>query len=184
MKIELRDVRVQLGLVAAVLLLFDLAAGGVLLSPAGRSRTARVQVYRQMLRERDEKQKAVAPAQGMDQKIADARQQEDGFHKERLASRYSAMSEQIARLASEAGVSVTHVRYDERELAKGTPAGYDHLGITIQVNGSYAQNIRFINEVERQKLLLLIDGVSFGGMKGNTLTVDIHISTYLMRSAA
>jgi hypothetical protein len=43
--------------------------------------------------------------------------------------------------------------------------------------------MRFINAVERQKMILLIDGVTFGGMLGDALTVSVHLSTYL-RSAA
>ncbi len=32
-------------------------------------------------------------------------------------------------------------------------------------------------------MMLLIDAVSFGGMQGDTLTVSVHLSTFL-RSAA
>ena len=81
-----------------------------------------------------------------------------------------------------AGVKVTGVKYDE-QTGKDTPQGYDSVGITVQVHGSYAQDMRFINAVERQKMLMLIDGVAFSGMQGEELTVSIHLSTYL-RSAA
>ena len=74
------------------------------------------------------------------------------------------------------------MKYDTRE-EKGLPTGYDSIGITIQVHGSYEQDMRFVNAVERQKMLLLIDAVSFGGMQGNALTVSVHLSTFL-RSAA
>jgi hypothetical protein len=175
---DLRDVRTQLLLVAGVLLLLALAAVALLVSPAGRSRSARQQLYEQLRLEKIEKTRAAAPSQGMEQKIATAREQEAEFKHERLAERYSTMSEQLSRIATEAGVGVSEVKYDERE-EKGTPPGFDAIGITIQLHGNYTQDMRFINEVERQKLLLLIDSVSFSGMQGEQLTVSVHLSTFL-----
>ncbi len=93
------------------------------------------------------------------------------------------MSEQLSHIGSEAGVKVSDVKYDAHARKKALPPGYDSIGITIQVHGSYAQDMRFINAVERQKMMLLIDAVSFGGMQGDTLTVSVHLSTFL-RSAA
>jgi hypothetical protein len=180
----LRDIRTQLLIVAGILLVIDLAAVGLLLSPAGRGRTARQQAYELLRRERIEKAQEAMPVQGMDQKIATARDQETQFAAERVAARYSAISEQLSRIASEAGVTVSDVKYDIREeQRKAAPPGYDAIGITILVHGNYAQDIRFVNAVERQKMMLLIDAVSFGGMEGGSLTVSVHLSTYL-RSAA
>jgi hypothetical protein len=180
---ELRDVRTQLLVLVGVLLLLDIAAIAMLLSPAGRSRGAWTQEYERLRIAKLERMQALAPAQGMDQKIATAREQEADFNSNRLEQRYSAMSEQLSRIATEAGVSVSNVRYDEEKDRKNTPAGYNGIGITIQVHGSYDQDMRFINAVERQKILLLIDSVGFGGMQGNSLIVSVHLSTYL-RSAA
>lgn len=179
---DLRDVRTQLLIAVGVLLLFDIAAIALLVSPAGRSRSARQQEYEQLRMEKIEKTQSAAPSQSMDKKIATAREQEAQFNNERLAQRYSAMSERLAHMATDAGVRVSDVKYDARQ-EKGTPPGYDSIGITVKVQGSYEQNIRFINAVERQKMMLLIDGVSFGGMQGDTLTVSIHMATFL-RSAA
>jgi Tfp pilus assembly protein PilO len=179
---DLRDIRTQLLVLVGILLLLDVAAIALLLSPAGRSRGARQEEYSRLRMEKIAKTEAAAPAQGMEQKIATAREQETQFNNERLAQRYSAMSEQLAHMATAAGVGVSQVKYDARE-EKGVPPGYDSIGITIQVHGSYAQDMRFINAVERQKMMLLIDGVTFGGMQGDALTVSVHLATFL-RSAA
>jgi Tfp pilus assembly protein PilO len=179
---NLRDVRTQLLVAVAVLLVLDVAAIALLMSPAGRSRGAREQQYEQLRLNKIEKTKAAAGTNGMEQRIATAREQEAEFNRERLAGRYSAMSEELSRIASEAGVGVSDVKYDER-TDKDLPPGYESIGITIQLHGTYARDIRFINTVERQKMLLLIDAVSFGGMQGEELTVSVHLSTFL-RSAA
>lgn len=180
--IDLRDVRTQVLGVAGVLLLLSLGAIGVLLSPAGRSRGAREQEYERLRLEKIEKTRAAVPVLGMDKKIEAAREEETQFDRERLAQHYSTMSEQLSHIAGDAGVKVSTVKYDEH-MDKSTPAGFDPIGITIQVQGTYAQDMRFINAVERQKMMLLIDGVSFGGMQGDTLTVSVHLSTYLRSTA-
>jgi hypothetical protein len=176
---DLRDVRTQLLVAVGVLLLADVGAIALLVSPAGRSRGARQQEYEQLRLEKIEKVQTSAPALGMDQKIATAREQEAQFNDEHLARRYSAMSEQLSHIATEAGVGVSNVKYDEQHPEKGALPGYDSIGITIQVHGTYGQNMRFINAVERQKMMLLIDAVSFGGMLGDELTVSVHLSTFL-----
>jgi ribosome-binding factor A len=182
MKADLRDIRTQLLIVVAVLLLLDLSAVAVLLSPAGRSRASRQQEFEQLRLDKMAMAKSAAATRGMDERIANAREQESEFNHDRLVERYSAMSEQLAQIAKEAGVGVSDVKYDARE-EKNVPTGYDSIGITIQVHGSYTQDIRFINAVERQKMMLLIDGVSFGGMQSDELTVSVHLSTFLRSEA-
>lgn len=179
---EFRDIRTQLLIVAGVLLAVDVGSVALLLSPVGHVSAARQQVYEQLRLEKIEKAHAVAPVQGMDQKIATARQQEAQFSGDRLAQRYSAMSEQLSKIAGEANVRVSEVKYDSRE-EKDVPPGFDSVGITIQVHGTYEQNMRFINAIERQKMMLMVDAVSFGGMQADELTFSVHLSTFL-RSAA
>jgi Tfp pilus assembly protein PilO len=184
---DLRDVRTQLLVLVGVLVLLDVAAIALLVSPAGRSRAAHQQEYERLRQQKIEKTQAATPSKGMDQKIAAAREQEEQFNSERLAHRYSAISERLSHIATDAGVGVSNVQYDERVeksmTEKAAPPGYDSIGITIQVHGSYDQDMRFINAVERQKMLLLIDAVNFQGMQGDALTVSVHLSTFL-RSAA
>jgi Tfp pilus assembly protein PilO len=181
--IDLRDVRTQLLVVVGILLLVSVGAIGLLLSPAGRSSGARDQEYERLRMEKIEKTRAATPVQGMDKKIETAREEETTFTRERMVQHYSAMSEQLSHIANEAGVKVSTVRYDERADKNAPPQGFESIGISMQVQGSYEQNIKFINAVERQKMMLLIDGVTFGGMQGDTLTVSVHLLTFL-RSAA
>jgi hypothetical protein len=185
MTFHLRDVRVQLMLLSGVLLVVALAAAGLLLSPAGRGLEAREHTYNELRRERIDKAQEALPLQGMDQKISTARQQQKEFSEQRVADHYSTVSEQISSLGKEAGVIVSNVHYDRLEQGKTreAPAGYEKVGITITVQGTYEQELRFINAVERQKMMLIIDAVGFSGSEGKQLSVSVHLSTYL-RSAA
>lgn len=184
MKLNLRDVRVQLASISAVLALVAILALSVLLSPAVRARQANELLYQQLQAERDSKKLAIAPAVSLDKQLEESREQQDDFARGYLPTRYSTMSEQLAQLAKRAGVRVLSVHYNEHAEQHNAPAGYDQLSISIEVSGNYEQDMHFINEVERQHALLLIDGVSFSGMSGNRLTVAVNLSTYLLRSAA
>jgi len=133
---ELRDLRTQLLIVAGVLLLADVAAVGVLVSPLAAGRAEQQKHYEALRQEKIEKMQAAAPVRGIHEKIDAARRQETAFLDERLTKRY-------------------------------------------QVKGSYEQNIRFLNAMERQKMMLLVDGVSFSGLKDGELTLAVKLSTFL-----
>jgi Tfp pilus assembly protein PilO len=176
---ELRDLRTQLLIVAGVLLLADVAAVGVLVSPLAAGRAEQQKHYEALRQEKIEKMQAAAPVRGIHEKIDAARRQETAFLDERLTKRYSAMSEEISHTAHEAGVEVSRVHYDDSLAQRDLPAGFQPLNITIQVKGSYEQNIRFLNAMERQKMMLLVDGVSFSGLKDGELTLAVKLSTFL-----
>ncbi len=176
---EMRDVRTQLLIVMGLLLAADIGAGVMLLSPAGRSRAARQQEYERLRVERQDKSVAAAPARDIDKKLEEARLQEASFDQDRLVHRYSTISEDISRIAKENGVSVATVKYDETSNNKSLPAGYTAIGISLIIHGGYEQNMRFVNAIERQRLLLIVDGVGFGGMTGDVLTMTLHLSTYM-----
>jgi len=182
----LRDLRTRLLILVVVLLLLDAAAITVLLSPIGKDSEARQQHYRQLLLEKAADSQAADATHGMEHKIEIAGEQEKDFHRERFIRRYSEMSETLARIARESGVRVSDIKYaaSKQDRAKQkTPAGYEALEILMQVHGSYTEDMRFINAVEREKTLLIIDDVSFGGMKGDELTVSVRLTTYLRSTA-
>ena len=69
---ELRDLRTQLLIVAGVLLLADVAAVGVLVSPLASGRAERQKQYETLRLEKMEKAQATAPARGIHEKIGRA----------------------------------------------------------------------------------------------------------------
>ena len=183
---DLRDVRTQLLIVVGVLLLLDVGGDWPCCCLRRAARAARgSRQYEQLRMEKIEKTQGRGPGPGHGPEDCNGpRAGGSSSTSERLAQRYSAMSEQLSHIATRSRGGrlrreVRRARQDESARRRDTTS----IGITIQVHGSYAQDMRFINAVERQKMLLLIDAVSFGGMQGDALTVSVHLSTFL-RSAA
>jgi hypothetical protein len=51
------------------------------------------------------------------------------------------------------------------------------------VTGDYADEMRFINALERSKTFFVINSVSLGGAEGRTVRLELHVETFL-RSAS
>ena len=175
--------------VLAVLLVLDVAAIAVLLSPAGRSRQAREQAYDAVRAQLIAKRKEALPARDMDKKLETARQEISSFYENRLPTHYSEISQSLSKLAEETHVQVVGVRYE------GKPAeiaGLTLVQIGITVRGNYASQMEFMNALERSKLLYVVNGIGFGGAQvgpqggqaPDTLNVQVSLSTYLQSMEA
>lgn len=176
---SVRSVRRILLVVAMLLVVIDGVAIALLLSPQGRSRTDRKQVRDQLQQELHAKMKELGPARNIDQNLAEARKQQEAFYRDRLASRYSDISDAIGKLASENHVQVSSVKYD----AKSTDIkNLQQINISTQVVGDYTNQMRFINSLERAKLFFVIDSVNLGGGEGGSVRLDMKLETFL-RSA-
>jgi hypothetical protein len=172
--------------ILVVLLVADVAAIAVLLSPAGRSRQAREQTYGAVRAQLIEKRRDAMPARDMDKKLEMARQEISTFYETRLPAHYSEISQSLNKLAEETHVQVVSVKYDPK------PAeipGLTLVQIGITVRGNYASQMEFMNALERSKLLYVVNGVSFGGVQAgpgpqgvhgpDALNVQVNLSTYM-----
>ena len=61
--------------------------------------------------------------------------------------------------------------------------GLRNLNIDLALSGSYLQEVKFINALERNKLFFLIDGVTLGEQQGN-VRLQLKVETYLRSGAA
>ena len=57
------------------------------------------------------------------------------------------------------------------------------LNIELSLSGSYLQEAKFINALERDKLFFVIDGVTLGEQQGN-VRLQLKVETYLRSGAA
>ena len=97
---SIRESRKTLVPVLIGLAVLDLACVGYLLSPAGRSREARRRDLTALQVQLASKRQEVLPTRGMDDKLKQASTDIAAFDKERLPAQYSAVSEELGKLAA------------------------------------------------------------------------------------
>jgi type IV pilus assembly protein PilO len=177
---SIRETRKTLLPVLVALIVVDLACVVYLLSPAGRSREARERDLSALQTQLAAKRQEVLPTRGMDGKLKKASDDITDFYKDRFPAQYSTVSEELGKLAGASGVQITAVKYDDKEASV---EGLRKLNIELALSGSYLQEVKFINALERDKLFFLIDGVTLGEQQGN-VRLQIKIETYLRSGAA
>lgn len=183
-----RGVRRIMLAIVALCLIADVAAVAVLFSPIGRSRPDRQAEYERLRSEMIQKRRESLPARDMDQKLATARKQVDEFYRDRLPARYSEVADVLGKLSKAHGVKLSAIRYDSKDQKDNVP-GLQHVEVRVSMTGDYASCVRFINALEREKMLFVLGQVNFAGagtgpgVAGNDVRVEIIVDTY-MREAA
>jgi hypothetical protein len=177
---SIREVRKTLVPVVVALVVLDLVCLAYLVSPMGRSRAARERDLAALQVQLAAKRQEVLPSRGMDGKLKQASTDIAAFYQERFPAQYSAVAEELGKLASASGVQIAAVKYD----VKDAPVeGLRALNMEVSVSGSYLSEVKFINAVERDKIFFVIDGVTLGEQQGS-VRLQIKIETYLRNGAA
>jgi hypothetical protein len=182
-------VRRWLIVICAILVALNVAAAVLLLSPAGRSRAAKEEQYQKLRLEMLDKRRETVPARDMDVKLASAHEQVKAFYGERLAKYYSEVSEALGKEASANHVQLAAVRYETGgQAAPGaqkSQTGLQPLNISVDVDGNYADQMRFLNSLERSKLFFIPVQISFGGQQQQgSLRVSLRLQTFLRTDAS
>jgi type IV pilus assembly protein PilO len=176
---SIREARKTMVPVVVGLLLVVLACIGYLMSPAGRSREARQRDLDALNAQLAAKRQEVLPTRGMDGKLKQASTDIADFYKERFPGQYSTVSETLGKLAAASGVQIAAVKYDDKDAPV---EGLRKLEIEVALSGSYLQEAKFINALEREKLFFVIDGVTLGEQQGN-VRLQLKLETYLRSGA-
>lgn len=116
-----------------------------------------------------------APLHGLDQRIAETREQIKQFYQKRIPPNYSTISEQIGNLEVKSGVRLTRVQYAQKPVENNLAEITLDAGIT----GEYPQIMHFINSLERDKTFFVIRGMSLTGQQGGAVNLRLQLSTWL-----
>jgi len=173
---NLRKARKRFATVAIILAVLDVAAVGFLVSPLGRSRSAREAEWAEARRELQAKKADAVPLRGMDKKLDVARQEIADFYKDRFPYQYSAVSTELGKVAGETGVRVSQISYDPK------PADVPNLQqVTISANldGDYLQVVKFINALERDRMFFMVDSLTLAQEQGGMVRLQVKLETYL-----
>ena len=171
---ELKGTRTKLHVAIAVLLLVDVAAAAMLMTPiAGRENLRQDRLHELWL---NLKSRESAPWRGLDKKIPQAQRDVDAFYRDRFPSGYSDISTTLDKLAAENGVSVSSEKYSQKESDLQT---LQRVEIEADVSGDYVPLVKFINSVERSKLFFIVDELDLGGQQAGTVKLRIKLETHL-----
>ena len=98
------------------------------------------------------------------------------FDAERVPSYWSQISSELHKLEQANGISEQSIRYAAEE--SGLP-NLQRVKIETGVAGEYGKIAHFINALERDKLVFLINQVSVAGLPTGTVTLQIKFETFL-----
>jgi type IV pilus assembly protein PilO len=170
---DLKRTRNRLKIAIVALVMVDIAAIAMLVTPLAGMQETRQQQLRQLWM--DLKSRESAPWRGLETKIPKAKQEIDEFYRARFPAEQSAISADFGKLAAEAGVRISGVKYSEKEAPID---GIERIEISADLSGDYLQLVRFINALERNKLFFIVDDLQLGGEQSGTVKLQIKAEIY------
>jgi Tfp pilus assembly protein PilO len=140
------------------------------------SQESRRQELNQLWAELHTKTREVQPLTNIDQRVKTANKQITDFYQKRFPSKDSQILAELGKLATENGVTISQASYKV-----GDEATVRLLPVEIEasLSGNYASLARFINAVERDETIFLINGVSLGSDETGPIKLGMKLQTYL-----
>ena len=139
---DLGNTKRKLVITIVSLVVVDLVAVGLLLSPIIGSERSRLSEMDRLWKELQAKTRQVEPLRGMDKKVVLAQKQLDEFYQQRLTSQDSTISTELGKVAAQSGVKITEVKYKAKDPES---VGLRPMEIEANLSGDYLQLVRFIN---------------------------------------
>jgi Tfp pilus assembly protein PilO len=172
---NVEQARRQLTIAMVALLVVDVALIAVLFSPLIGSGRAGREHLAALRSELARKRVQTIPTLDMDKKLAEARQQISDFYARDFPGHYSEISIALAKAANDSHVEVGNVKYDTKAAGNGLA----QVNISLDLGGNYDNEVRFINALERSKLLLVIESVNQAEQQGGAIRLSLKLQTYL-----
>jgi Tfp pilus assembly protein PilO len=146
----------------------------------GTSNTERVSQQQALDQQLAQAKRNAAPLHGIDKKLLDDRDQVKVLYKNAIPNRWSEISDEIQRLAQETGILAQTIKYETKNSGLGD---VQRINVQTTITGDYSKLARFINALERDKLLFLITQVSLSGQEGGIVQLQIKFDTFLKETA-
>ena len=128
----------------------------------------------------------VTPLIGIDKKLAQTRVDVKKFYEEKVPGQFSQISQQLEKLMKDAGVTTTGIRYGQDRnpsTEKNELPDVQRINIETTVTGEYAKVARFINAMEQDKFVFIIDQISLNSQEGGVVSLQIKAETFLKEGA-
>jgi hypothetical protein len=105
------------------------------------------------------------------------------FYAADLPARFSQIDEQVEKLTREAGVIAPSLQYPRASNEeKGALPDVQEIKIETNVSGDYEKVARFINALEQDKMLFIIEKISLTGQQGGVVSLQISFNTFLRQA--
>ena len=177
----LRQMRENILIVVGLLVLLDAAALGYLFSPWGRSVKEFHEERNRLATARRLKEMEVAPARGMEKKIARARTDLEKFFAERMPGQASAVPQRLGELAAKHRVQMSQVKYKAEETSV---RGVRSVEVEASLAGEYLDVARFLNAVERDAMFSIIRSIALDDQEGGgTVRLALKMETYVRKES-
>lgn len=173
---DLRQTRKNIKVVLAVMLGVDVVAAAVFFSPLVGSTGSRRQELNQLWSELQTKTRAVKPLTNLDQRVKAANHQITDFYQKRFPDKDSQIAAEFGKLAAGNGVTIEQAGYKVKDepVARLLPVEMD-----ATLSGNYVSLARFINALERDDTIFLINNLSLGGEQTGPIKLQMKLETYL-----
>ena len=173
---DLRRTRKQLVVVASALAVISVAAIVYLLFPVGASNAELNDQLAQTNKELEMREAQVRPLRGLPEKLVKTNQDIVKFYRDRLPARQSDISEELGKLASAQGVTLSDVKYENYDT---DIPDLKEVMVQAQLSGEYSRLAHFINAAERDKTFLIVNEVTLDEQKGGSVRLQMRFETYL-----
>lgn len=178
---HLEKTRKQFTTTLAALGAVDLLLIIYLLLP-GSSPSARAAQEESLREQKQALTRDVTPLIGIDKKLAQTRVDVKKFYEQKVPSQFSQISQQLEKLMKDAGVTNTGIRYNQDQngsTEKNELPDVQRVNIETTVTGEYAKVARFINAVEQDKFVFIIDQISLNSQESGVVSLQVKFETFL-----
>lgn len=178
---NLTKMRKQFTLVLAVLGAVDLLLIIYLLLP-GSSPSARLAQEESLREQAKTLTREVAPLNGIDKKLAQTRVDVKKFYEQKVPSQFSQISQNLEKLMQETGVTTAGIRYNQDRNPsneKNELPDVQRINIETTVTGEYAKVARFINAMEQDKFVFIINQIALTSQESGVVSLQIKFETFL-----
>lgn len=118
------------------------------------------------------------PLRGIDSKITTSTEDADAFYADRLPYAYSQVLSELGHLTQKTNVRLANVQYAQAPVLAGQYA-LTELRMDASVSGDYRPIVEFINNLERDKMFFVINGINLSGQQTGMVNLRIRLTTYL-----
>ena len=116
-----------------------------------------------------------APLRGLDQRVADSREQMRAFYAKRIPVNYSSILTRVGDLEVKSGVRLSRVLYTQGP----TSGDLTEISMDAGLSGEYPQIMRFVNGLERDQTFFVVRAMALTGQQAGMVNLRLRVSTWM-----